>query len=168
MPAATSNATTEAAKRESALLYLSDLSHGSAGVNVNFLLLRTRPPLRTRQRYVHNLTADASDSAHSERPGSPRKKNDFKDLRFIELFAGIGGGHIAMSQRGARCVFGSEFDAAAAETYERNYGIRPAGDITQIASIDIPAHDILFAGFPCQPFSMSGKREVSPGTIVRD
>lgn len=78
-------------------------------------------------------------------------------IKFIDLFAGIGGLRLPFDELGYRCVFSSEWDKAAADTYEANFGERPAGDITQIASDDIPSHDLLLAGFPCQAFSIMGK-----------
>lgn len=82
----------------------------------------------------------------------------FNQASFIDLFAGIGGFHQALSRFGAKCVFASEWDKNAAQTYSANYGIEPFGDITQIAEQDIPPHDILCGGFPCQAFSISGKQ----------
>lgn len=81
------------------------------------------------------------------------------DVKFIDLFAGIGGFHQALSSFGAKCVFASEWDKEASRTYLENYGISPHGDISKIEAIDIPKHDILCAGFPCQPFSISGKQK---------
>ncbi|MBN9017761.1 MAG: DNA (cytosine-5-)-methyltransferase [Rhizobiales bacterium] len=78
-------------------------------------------------------------------------------LRFIDLFAGLGGFHQALSRLGHRCVFASEIDPALAELYKRNFGIEPAGDIRETA-LTVPAHDILCAGFPCQPFSKAGEQ----------
>jgi DNA (cytosine-5)-methyltransferase 1 len=75
---------------------------------------------------------------------------------FIDLFAGIGGIRLAFEAAGGRCVFSSEWDKFAQQTYEANFDERPAGDITQIQASDIPAHDILTGGFPCQPFSIAG------------
>lgn len=80
------------------------------------------------------------------------------DYTFIDLFAGIGGFHVALSSFGASCVFASEWDKYAADTYQENFDKRPHGDITQIDEADIPKHDILCAGFPCQSFSISGKQ----------
>lgn len=80
-------------------------------------------------------------------------------IRFIDLFAGIGGIRIPFDELGYKCVFSSEWDKAAADTYEANFGERPAGDITKIASEDIPPHDLLLAGFPCQAFSIMGKMQ---------
>ena len=77
---------------------------------------------------------------------------------FIDLFAGIGGFHIAASSLGGKCVFASEIDSYAREAYVKNYGISPAGDITKVKAKDIPNHDVLLAGFPCQPFSIIGNR----------
>jgi DNA (cytosine-5)-methyltransferase 1 len=81
---------------------------------------------------------------------------------FIDLFAGIGGFHGALSSIGGECVWASEFDRQAATVYELNWGISPAGDIVPLTdpkvSKDIPKHDVLCAGFPCQPFSKSGKQ----------
>ncbi len=85
--------------------------------------------------------------------------NHFDNIKYIDLFAGIGGFHQAMDSLGAKCVFASEWDKNAAETYYENYGIRPAGDITKIDEKIIPEHDILCAGFPCQAFSISGKQK---------
>lgn len=82
-----------------------------------------------------------------------------KGLTFIDLFAGIGGFHTALSHFGAKCVFASEWDKHASQTYQANYGIQPFGDITKIHEKDIPNHDILCAGFPCQAFSISGKQQ---------
>lgn len=76
--------------------------------------------------------------------------------RFIDLFAGIGGFRLGLEAVGATCVFSSEWSKLAQDAYEHNFGERPAGDITKISAEDIPAHDILTAGFPCQPFSIAG------------
>ena len=83
-------------------------------------------------------------------------KNDFK---FIDLFAGIGGIRMPFQNLGGKCVFSSEIDKYAAQTYEANYGEKPSGDITQISAETIPDFDILLAGFPCQAFSIAGKRK---------
>lgn len=77
-------------------------------------------------------------------------------LRFIDLFAGIGGFRLGLEAVGATCVFSSEWSNLAQDEYENNFGDRPAGDITAINATDIPDHDILTAGFPCQPFSIAG------------
>ena len=81
-----------------------------------------------------------------------------KQYTFIDLFAGIGGFHQAMKSFGGKCVFACDIDTDCRKTYEKNYGIHPASDITKINASDIPPHDILFAGFPCQSFSKAGKR----------
>ena len=81
------------------------------------------------------------------------KKPKFK---FIDLFAGIGGIRMAYQNNGGKCVFSSEWDSFAKKTYEANYGEVPFGDITKISEQEIPDHDILVGGFPCQPFSLAG------------
>lgn len=86
-------------------------------------------------------------------PFPPNKKNKFT---FIDLFAGIGGIRLAYQNVGGRCVFSSEWDKFARKTYEANFGEIPFGDITKIDEKDIPDHDVLLAGFPCQPFSIAG------------
>ena len=75
---------------------------------------------------------------------------------FIDLFAGIGGMRLAFELTGAECVFSSEWDRFAQRTYAANFGETPAGDICDIDAADIPDHDALLAGFPCQPFSIAG------------
>jgi DNA (cytosine-5)-methyltransferase 1 len=103
-----------------------------------------------------------------------------KKLRFIDLFAGIGGFHLAFHNLGAECVFASEFDDSARLTYEKNFSkISPelfskgqfAGDITKVNKIKIPNFDILCGGFPCQPFSQAGFKkgfEDTRGTLFFD
>jgi len=76
-------------------------------------------------------------------------------LRFIDLFAGLGGFHQAMSRLGHRCVFASEIDPELAALYVKNFGLKPLGDIRKTYT-KVPPHDILCAGFPCQPFSKAG------------
>lgn len=83
------------------------------------------------------------------------KKNKNKH-KFIDLFAGIGGIRIAFEKQGAECVYSSEIDRFAVETYKANFRENPDGDITKVNEKDIPDHDILLAGFPCQPFSIAG------------
>jgi len=90
---------------------------------------------------------------------------------FVDLFAGIGGFHQASSSFGGSCVFASEIDPHAQQAYAANYNLQPHGDITKIVATDIPNHDILFAGFPCQPFSIIGGMkgfEDTRGTLFFD
>ena len=75
---------------------------------------------------------------------------------FIDLFAGIGGMRIAFEAAGGRCVYSSEWNKYSQKTYFANFGEMPDGDITKVDAKDIPDHDILVAGFPCQPFSIAG------------
>lgn len=95
-----------------------------------------------------------------------------KSFKFIDLFCGIGGFHQAMTSLGGKCVFASDIDEDCRKTYEANYGIKPAGDITKIEAEDIPAHDVLCGGFPCQSFSKAGKRlgfeDETKGTLFFD
>lgn len=77
-------------------------------------------------------------------------------FRFIDLFCGIGGFRIAFEKAGGICVFSSDNDKHSQQTYEANFGERPHGDINDVAVSEIPSHDILCAGFPCQPFSIAG------------
>lgn len=81
-----------------------------------------------------------------------------QDFTFIDLFAGIGGFRLAFQNLGGKCVFSSEIDLYAQKTYEANFGELPSGDITRINEKNIPDHDILTAGFPCQSFSIAGKK----------
>lgn len=93
------------------------------------------------------------------------------NMTFIDLFAGIGGFRYALESFGCKCVFSSEFDKYCQESYKLNFGEIPSGDITKISEKDIPKFDILCAGFPCQPFSISGKQkgfEDTRGTLFFD
>jgi DNA (cytosine-5)-methyltransferase 1 len=77
-------------------------------------------------------------------------------FKFVDLFAGIGGIRLAYQKVGGKCVFSSEYNKFAKVTYEANFGEVPFGDITKIDEKSIPDHDVLLAGFPCQPFSIAG------------
>ena len=90
---------------------------------------------------------------------------------FVDLFAGIGGFHAALGAMGGQCVYASEWDKDSARIYERNWNLKPDGDITLAANdevMSVPEHDVLVGGFPCQPFSKSGKQlgmEETRGTL---
>lgn len=79
-----------------------------------------------------------------------------KSFTFIDLFAGIGGMRLAFEAVGGSCVYSSEWNKFSQKTYFENFGEYPDGDITQVDAKDIPDHDVLVAGFPCQPFSIAG------------
>lgn len=89
-------------------------------------------------------------------------------FKFIDLFCGLGGFRLAFEKMGGECVFSSDIDEPVQKTYALNFGEIPQGDITKIEACDIPDHDILCAGFPCQPFSTAGRRlgfEDTRGTL---
>lgn len=80
-------------------------------------------------------------------------------FKFIDLFAGVGGIRIPFEELGGDCVFSSEWDKFSQQTYEANFGEIPHGDITEIDAKDIPKHDLLVGGFPCQAFSQAGLKK---------
>ena len=110
----------------------------------------------------HGLTGTGVTISFDSVPFPPRRKTRFT---FVDLFAGIGGFRIALQNLGGKCVFACDSDKKAKETYFRNFGVIPFGDVRQFTSgrisdqtlaTLIPDHDILAAGFPCQPFSLAG------------
>lgn len=113
------------------------------------------------------LIKKAINNIRNEEKGMAERK-----LKFIDLFAGIGGIRQGFEDENTECVFSSEWDKFAQKTYFENYGELPEGDITKIDAADIPHHNVLLAGFPCQPFSMIGKREgfehATQGTLFFD
>ena len=104
-----------------------------------------RAPKRERKRQVESCILREDSPEYGAAPP-----------RFIDLFCGIGGFRIAFERAGGRCVFSSDYDKFSQQTYEANFGEKPHGDIHGVAVADIPAHDILCGGFPCQPFSIAG------------
>ena len=92
--------------------------------------------------------------------GAPFKNEEKGSyFKFIDLFAGIGGIRIPFQEQGGKCVFTSEWDKYAKKSYASNFGEVPHGDITKIKAADIPDHDVLLAGFPCQSFSQAGLKQ---------
>ncbi|PSU61762.1 DNA (cytosine-5-)-methyltransferase [Photobacterium phosphoreum] len=129
-----------------------------------FLIKTNYKPEKEKMKAIFNeYTQKDIKTKHEELAELTHKqeqeKNKNKDLKFIDLFCGVGGIRKAFESTGAGCVFSSEIDLFAQFTYYTNYGVVPYGDITKINPDDIPDHDILCAGFPCQPFSHIGKRE---------
>jgi DNA (cytosine-5)-methyltransferase 1 len=120
-----------------------------------------------RRRLAELLAAFGSQCVE-ELVGPVRPEPSF---RFIDLFAGIGGMRLGFESAGGRCVFSSEWDPAAQQTYLNNHADLPFGDITAIDPAAIPDHDVLVAGFPCQPFSHAGLKrgiEDTRGTLFYD
>jgi len=116
--------------------------------------IKQRTVVRDLKKYgLYETRADFKesliDSINIKPPANPL-------FRFIDLFAGIGGMRQGFESAGGTCVFSSEFEKNAQSTYSQNYGEYPFGDITNISPDDIPSHDVLVAGFPCQPFSHAG------------
>ena len=103
---------------------------------------------------INDCVKEALSLYFSQRQDDIKKEN--AKFTFIDLFAGIGGMRLAFEAHDGHCVFTSEWDRYCQRTYFENFGIMPHGDITQIEACDIPNHDILLAGFPCQPFSIAG------------
>jgi len=104
---------------------------------------------------------DLEDEMKKFYDNAPLKQGKLEDasFRFIDLFAGIGGIRYPFQQLGGHCVFTSEWDKFAQKTYLANYGDMPNGDIVQIKAKDIPDHEILLGGFPCQAFSQAGLKQ---------
>lgn len=86
-------------------------------------------------------------------------ENQSHEFKFIDLFAGIGGIRLPFQNLGGKCVFTSEWDKFSQKTYAANFGVMPHGDITKISATDIPEHNVLLAGFPCQAFSQAGLKK---------
>ncbi len=108
---------------------------------------------------THQSMQDCMREALISYVSSARKKtgqNRKGTFTFIDLFAGIGGMRIAFERAGGTCVYSSEWNKYSQQTYLANFAEQPEGDITQVNAEDIPDHDILVAGFPCQPFSIAG------------
>ena len=80
-------------------------------------------------------------------------------MKFIDLFAGLGGFHVALSSLGHKCVFACDIDEGLRHLYKKNFKLMPEGDIREVSLKKIPKHDILCAGFPCQPFSKAGEQQ---------
>lgn len=116
-----------------------------------------------------NVTQQGEESRTISKSGDSRtqrsttsgesKLSEQRKLRFIDLFAGLGGFHLAMRRFGHNAVFASEINLELQRLYERNFGLRPVGDIRDVDVTSIPSHDILCAGFPCQPFSKAGDQQ---------
>jgi len=116
--------------------------------------------VRSWENGEHMPSLSKQNEIESLKTSVPYRKNtDEKALRSIDLFAGIGGIRLAFQRLGIQNVFSSEWDKHAQKTYAANFGELPEGDITTIKSDEIPDHDILLAGFPCQAFSQAGLRQ---------
>ena len=162
-------------------------NHADSEAIIRHLIIHPEinPPRITRSQYS-KLISDLNNYA-TEHTGalSEGAEQDFLGLemdvpfpppvdpkfKFIDLFAGIGGFRVALQSLGGECVFTSEWDKQAKQTYAANFGDYPYGDITKVDEADVPDHDVLCAGFPCQAFSIAGQRagfDDTRGTLFFD
>lgn len=111
---------------------------------------------KSMQEYVIEALNDKLNEQISMYDWMNKNKSKEHSFTFIDLFAGIGGMRLGFEKNGGKCVFSSEWDKFSQQTYYENFGDIPWGDITLIDEEEIPDHDILVAGFPCQPFSIAG------------
>lgn len=105
------------------------------------------------RQYIIPAIIQVDGCFHQLEIGQKMKSASFK---FIDLFAGLGGFHLALNRLGGQCVFAAEWQEHLRDLYQVNFNLRPEGDITLISPNDVPMHDVLAAGFPCQPFSKAG------------
>jgi hypothetical protein len=116
--------------------------------------------LQTQNEFVLNVLRDAFDTTKQMPLFQPKRRVEVVPgalpFTFIDLFAGIGGLRLGLERVGGRCVFSCEWDRYAQKTYKAWFGEVPHGDIRELDVASIPDHDILAAGFPCQPFSIAG------------
>ncbi len=110
------------------------------------------------ERICGVLHCDIGDIVSFDFNNLTGEKTVKKTIKFIDLFCGIGGIRLGMETQNFSCVFSSDINIECQKTYLENFNELPCGDIIQIDENDIPSHDILCAGFPCQPFSISGLR----------
>jgi DNA (cytosine-5)-methyltransferase 1 len=108
-----------------------------------------------KNKYKTNKRSAISSVEEDTEPAYGKVNNSEK-LNFIDLFCGIGGFRIAFERAGCNCVWSNDWDKYSRSTYEANFGHLAYGDIHSVAISDIPTHNILCAGFPCQPFSIAG------------
>ncbi len=115
------------------------------------------PKKASAPRAATVLKEDPTPYRFTPAPAAPKSAHaNAESPRFIDLFCGIGGFRIAFEKAGGKCVFSSDYDKFSQQTYKANFGELPHGDINKVEVADIPSHDILCAGFPCQPFSIAG------------
>lgn len=115
--------------------------------------------LENNEKLISPTMKNKLEKFPDEFPFKKKFEGKYNDFKFIDLFAGIGGIRLPFQKNGGECVFSSEWNKHAKKTYFANYGDYPFGDITKISSENIPDHDILLGGFPCQAFSQAGKGE---------
>lgn len=143
---------------------LSSIEQSTAIPSVD-IALRLAEALNTSVEDLFTFKTDTADEDMDTATGIQRRvsiagqQSAWSTFRFIDLFAGIGGIRLGFESVGGTCVFSSEFDEDACKTYEANFGEHPYGDITKIDASSIPDFDILLGGFPCQAFSIIGKKE---------
>lgn len=113
----------------------------------------------TVKKLADILNLESELKSHLDNAPFKQKPLSESKFTFIDLFAGIGGIRLPFQKLGGYCVFTSEWDKFAQKTYLTNFGEMPNGDITEIAALDIPDHDILLGGFPCQAFSQAGLKQ---------
>lgn len=113
-------------------------------------------------RTMHGVRPVGHDEEVSHRPvpshQPPAAVHQRKSFKFVDLFAGLGGFHVALAALGGEAVFAAEWNQPLNALYKQNFGIAPAGDVAQVPAASVPDHDVLTAGFPCQPFSKAGEQ----------
>ncbi len=138
---------------------------------VNLVCSKCGKEFKQKGHYDRHLARIRSCSNKSEVQEQCITSEPLKGLRYIDLFSGIGGFHLAFTQLGAECVLACDIDPKCREIYKKNFGLEPKADIKELKSEEIPDFDILCGGFPCQAFSHAGKQggfEDTRGTLFRE